>query len=105
MPQSRRPPQPSATGPHATLSCVHVFGVHVKPMQRFCPLQNWAVPHGPQFRTPPQPSLTEPHCAPSCVHVFGLHVAWPQTFGAPPPPQVWPGAQSPQWMLPPHPFG
>jgi hypothetical protein len=46
-----------------------------------------------------------PHCAPWTAHVFGEQLACPHTFGEPPPPHVSPGAQSPQWTLPPHPFG
>jgi hypothetical protein len=79
--------------------------VQLKPTQTFELLQNWFGPQGEQIATPPQPSLTEPHCAPCWAQVFCAQLALPQTLAAPTPPQVWPGAQSPQWMLPPQPSG
>jgi hypothetical protein len=84
---------------------VHVFGVHVRPTHTLKGLQNWLEPHGGQFWTAPHPSVATPHCAPTCAQVCGVQLAAPQTFGAPPPPHVWPGWQSPQWMLPPQPSG
>jgi hypothetical protein len=68
-------------------------------------LQYWFDGHGGQVWTAPQPSLATPHCAPTWAHDCGVQEAFPHTFGAPPPPHVWPGWQSPQWMLPPQPSG
>jgi hypothetical protein len=44
----------------------------------------------------PQRVNPGPQCAPPPL---------PQTFGIPPPPQVWGGVQAPQWSVPPQPSG
>jgi hypothetical protein len=47
--------------------------------------------HDPQWSVPPQPSLASPQDFPSDAQVPGTQVPGPpQTFGVPPPPQVWP---------------
>jgi hypothetical protein len=69
--------------------------------------QSWVALHGlPQSRMLPQPSEARPHMAPKLWHVFGGQVEVPHIFGAPPPPQTCPAVvQSPQWIVPPQPFG
>jgi hypothetical protein len=59
------------------------------------------VVHEPQLTKPPHPFECEPQRKSS--QVSGVH---PQTFGVPPPPQVWlMGQEPPQEMFVPQPFG
>ena len=52
---------------------------------------------------PPQPSPMKTQLAPSVEQLFGLQLPAPQTLGVPPPPQVVPPVQVPQFTVPPQP--
>jgi hypothetical protein len=93
-PQSRRRPQPSATGPHVAPMDAHVAGTHCD-----MPPQTLGIPpppqvsgavHVPQSRVPPQPSPACPHWTPSEAQVMGVQLPLPgvpHTF-APAAPQL-----------------
>lgn len=58
-----------------------------------------------QVRINPQPSEMGPQGVPVLAQVAAVQVCTPQTLGAPPPPQVWPVTQTPQFTTPPQPSG
>jgi hypothetical protein len=98
-------PQPSAIAPQDTPCFAQVVGVHVG-VTHWLFEQSCVALHGlPQSRMLPHPSEVCPHIRLRLWQVFGEHVDIPHTFGAPPPPQACPDAQSPQWIAPPQPSG
>ena len=60
--------------------------------------------HEPHVYVPPQPFETEPQFLPEQAVVCDVGVQ-PQTFAAPPPPQVWGDVHVPQTCMPPQPSG
>ena len=69
-------------------------------------VHSWVALQGlPQSRMLPHPSEAGPHIRFKAWQVFGEQVDIPHTFGAPPPPQTCPDAQSPQWITPSQPSG
>jgi hypothetical protein len=104
-PQFSRLPQPSPIDPQLTPCATHVVGVHDGVTHSLFE-HSWVELHGlPQSRTLPQPSDADPHTKPRLWHVCGVQVDTPHMF-APPPPQTCPATvQSPQWIVPPQPFG
>ena len=69
--------------------------------------QHTPVPQLPQLMVPvPQPLTHTPQFMPAGQVVAGVQLGMPQTFGIPPPPQLWPaGHAPPQVTLPvPQPF-
>lgn len=94
VPQSRLPPQPSGTVPHAA-----PWLAQVKRLQHLPELQLPPLPQSPQSITPPQPSAAKPQT--SGPHaVMGL-----QQRCAICPPQTSPLAQLPHCSTPPQPSG
>jgi hypothetical protein len=100
-PQSRSAPQPSVLRPHWYWACRQLFGVQSAPTPQTLAWQERPQEHAPQSSTPPQPSGAWPQGRgdPRSWQVIGTHP--PQTFGVPPPPQVWGAGHVPHWMSPP----
>jgi hypothetical protein len=92
--------------PQFAPTALQLVGVHDAP-HRLGPVPPHTPVFGqlPQLRAAPQPSLTQPHDSPlhACASVFAVQVGWPQTLGAPPPPQVSGAVHDPQLMVPPQP--
>jgi hypothetical protein len=92
MPQSTRPPHPSASGPQFALASAQVIGTHVLPHTYGVPPppQVWPIGQVPQSRTPPQPLPAGPHWMFWAAQVVGVQPpdGAPHAPGVPPPPQV-----------------
>src|SRR5688500_2414276 len=89
--QFTMPPQPSATGPHSSPVCAHVFGTHALPPSgpvTLPPPQTFGCPPPPQIcgnaqlpphdRTPPHPFAIDPQFIPAGHAVIGLQSGAPQ---------------------------
>jgi hypothetical protein len=96
-PQSRVPPQPSASEPHWAPCAAQVVGVQLHWLETHVP---WA--QSPHDSVPPQVSGTEPQAAPWAAQVVGVQ---PQRWARPPPPQVSGSEHDPQDSTLPQPSG